>query len=81
MSRNDWSRRAFRAFTTYARHNVRFTTECVHRKTRVPMPEEPKMWGAIARRAQAEGYVRKVGVVRAQTPQLHGAYVTLWESA
>lgn len=81
MNTNDWDRRAFRAFITYARHNERFTTECVHRSTRVPRAQEPKRWGQIALRAQAEGYVRRAGVVRAQTPSLHGAYVTLWESA
>lgn len=78
---NDWNRRAFRAFITYARHNDRFTTESVHARTRVPSARNPRQWGPIAKRAQAEGYVRRVGVVRAQTPALHGAYVTLWESA
>lgn len=82
-NRRGWLRRARTVFDRFAAKHQYFTTEAARSckaAARLPDPNDGRIWGAVARSAQADRVVTKVGTVRSVNPRIHGMPVTLWRS-
>jgi hypothetical protein len=78
----DWSGKALAAWHEYARTHQHFTSEDVRLAfaDMVPAAPDQRAWGAIPRIAIRQGVCLPVGVSRAKSRNVHGTYITLYES-
>lgn len=78
----DWMAKAYDIFIRYAKLNQVFTTEDVrvhaHSYHHLPLPPDPRAWGAVVGMAVREGLLNKVGQTNGRLRACHAGYKTLW---
>lgn len=76
-----WKRTAYEAFLAFAETHRSFKTEDVRNAhPEIPPPPDKRAWGAIALMARRNQVISSGGPVKAESPMVHGMYVTLWIS-
>lgn len=81
--RQRWIEQARTVFDQFAAKHQYFTTEAARSckaAARLPDPNDGRIWGAVARSAQADRVVTKVGTVQSVNPRIHRMHVALWRS-
>ena len=76
-----WGEIAYTWIGEYAKTNRKFIgEECTQaaRAAGVALPDDPRAWGSVFRRAAQDGIIRRIGYEK--SPLRHRAPTILWES-
>lgn len=78
----DWTSKALAAFREYATQHEQLTAEAVRLQYAGIVPPAPdnRAWGAIAKVAVREGFVKPAGVTHARSPHCHGGWIAAYDS-
>lgn len=78
-----WSDRAYYHMWKYALNGKEFMTEDARKHLTesklVPMPDNPKAWGGVARKLACAGLIERVDFGKTKNKKAHGTPATIWK--